>query len=500
MTTRNCPPAPSCILESLRGLGYTLPTALADLIDNSIAANATEIDVHVAWLGPDSWISVTDNGVGMTDAALEAAMRLGSRNPREARDLNDLGRFGLGLKTASLSQGRRLTVSSKTQRGSVSCLRWDLDLLESDTNGHWTVYEGPAEGSDVRIAQLQGMGSGTVVLIENLDRVVTANFSREDMVHQVDEVDAHLGMVFHRLIVPAQSTLKIRLNGRVVRGWDPFLSGHPGKAMESAEYVLFDGSPIQVQLHVLPHRDLLSSDEFIRAGGPAGWVQQQGMYVYRNKRLLVAGGWLGLGESGRLWARDEAHRLARIRVDIANGDDAEWKIDVRKSAAVPPVRLKRQLVRLARETRHAARRAFAGRGVLVGDENRGAAKLPDPWATVRSTSGTSYRIARDHDLIASVMARAGDLRPDLIAMFRLLEETLPVQRIWVDTAEETETPRVGFTDAKDEDVLSTLQSLFHAIIVGSKITPSEARDRLRRTPPFIRYSHLIDTLEASESV
>jgi hypothetical protein len=499
VSTRSCPPAPSCILESLRGLGYTLPTALADLVDNSIAASATEIDVHVEWLGRDSWISVADNGAGMTDAELESAMRLGSRNPRETRALNDLGRFGLGLKTASLSQGRRLTVATKTKDGSESCLRWDLDLLENDTSANWTVYEGPAHGSNVRLEPLQSAVSGTVVLIENLDRIVTANFSREDMVQLVDEVDAHLGMVFHRLMAPSEPQLKIRINGRVVRGWDPFLIGHPGKAMESAEYTLFDGSPVQVQLHVLPHRDLLSADEFSRAGGPAGWVQQQGMYVYRNKRMLVAGGWLGLGESGRLWARDEAHRLARIRVDIANGDDAEWKIDVRKSAAVPPVRLKKQLVRLARETRDAARRAFAGRGVIVTNENRGAPKLPDPWATVRSTSGTAYKIARDHDLIASVIARAGDLRSDLIAIFRLLEETLPVQRIWVDTAEERETPRVGFTDAKDEDVLSTLQSLFHAIIVGSKITPDEARDRLRRTPPFIRYTHLIDTLDAPES-
>jgi hypothetical protein len=222
--------------------------------------------------------------------------------------------------------------------------------------------------------------------------------------------------------------------------------------------------------------------------------------VYRNRRLLVAGGWLGLGEGGRRWARDEPHRLARIRVDIANGDDTEWKIDVRKSAAVPPVRLKKQLIRLAREAREAARRAFAGRGRVVDSDSRGSSKLPDPWTTLRSTSGTSYRIARDHDLAAKILERAGDLKPDILAMFRLLEETLPVQRIWVDTAEEKETPRVGFTDAKDEDVLATLRPLFHAIIFGSKITPDEARDRLRRTPPFSRFSHLIDILDTPTSL
>jgi hypothetical protein len=436
----------------------------------------------------------------MSDAQLEAAMRLGSRSPREARAVHDLGRFGLGLKTASLSQGRRLTVASKTSDGLETCLRWDLDILNSETAGSWTVYEGPADGSDARVAQPLGKICGTVVLIENLDRIVTADFSREDMVQLVDEVDAHLAMVFHRLLSSAEGGLKIRINGRSVRGWDPFLVGHTGKAMESTEYTLFDGSPIQVQLHVLPHRDLLSADDFNRAAGPAGWVQQQGIYVYRNRRLLVAGGWLGLGEGGRRWARDEPHRLARIRVDIANGDDTEWKIDVRKSAAVPPVRLKKQLIRLAREAREAARRAFAGRGRVVDSDSRGSSKLPDPWTTLRSTSGTSYRIARDHDLAAKILERAGDLKPDILAMFRLLEETLPVQRIWVDTAEEKETPRVGFTDAKDEDVLATLRPLFHAIIFGSKITPDEARDRLRRTPPFSRFSHLIDILDTPTSL
>ncbi len=267
MTSRNCPPSPSCILESLRGLGYTLPTALADLIDNSISASATEIDVHVEWRGVDSWISISDNGVGMSDAQLEAAMRLGSRSPREARAVHDLGRFGLGLKTASLSQGRRLTVASKTSDGLETCLRWDLDILNSETAGSWTVYEGPADGSDARVAQPLGKSCGTVVLIENLDRIVTADFSREDMVQLVDEVDAHLAMVFHRLLSSAEGGLKIRINGRSVRGWDPFLVGHTGKAMESTEYTLFDGSPIQVQLHVLPHRDLLSADDFNRAAG-----------------------------------------------------------------------------------------------------------------------------------------------------------------------------------------------------------------------------------------
>jgi len=494
VSRRNCPPAPSCILESLRGLGYTLSTALADLIDNSIAADATQVEVQIHSEDGERWITLTDDGRGMDDAALEAAMRLGARDPRAERAANDLGRFGLGLKTASFSQGRRLTVASKRLGGVVSCLRWDLDLLK-DGDGHdWTLFEGPAAGSELRVEQLASMNSGTVVLIEKLDRLVDGQHRTDDLIRLLDELDAHLAMVFHRLLVPGRAGFRITLNGRAVKGWDPFLLGHPGKALESPEYSLIGGSPVRAQLHVLPHRDLLSDREFTDAAGPGGWIQQQGIYVYRNKRLLVAGGWLGLGDGGRTWTRDEPHRLTRIRLDILNTEDVDWKIDVRKSTATPPLRLRRQLIRLVGEARTEARRAFAGRGVQFRSDSRDEQKLPDPWTTVRATSGTSYKVARDHALVASILDRAGPLKPDLLALLRLLEETLPVQRIWIDTAEEKETPRTGFADAGETEVMDTLRALFESLTQFSRLTVHEARARLLRTPPFGSYAKLINTL------
>ncbi len=494
MNKRYCPPAPSCILESLRGLGYTLSTALADLIDNSIAAAATLVDVEIHSEGGERWISLTDDGHGMDDAGLEAAMRLGARDPRAERAANDLGRFGLGLKTASFSQGRRLTVASKRFGGAVSCLRWDLDLLQDGDGEAWTVFEGAAAGSESRIEQLASMSSGTVVLIEKLDRLVGDQHQTEDLLRQVDEVEAHLAMVFHRLLVPGRAGLRITLNGRTVKGWDPFLLGHPGKALESPEYSLIGGSPVRAQLHVLPHRDLLTEREFADAAGPSGWIQQQGIYVYRNKRLLVAGGWLGLGDGGRTWTRDEPHRLARIRLDILNSEDVDWKIDVRKSTATPPSRLRRQLIRLVGEARTEARRAFAGRGVPLRNETRDEQRLPDTWSTVRTASGTSYKVAREHALVASILDRAGPLKPDLLALFRVLEETLPVQRIWIDTAEEKETPRTGFADAQETELLEILRALFESLTQHSRLTAHEARARLLRTPPFGAHAKLVNTL------
>ena len=125
-----------------------------------------------------------------------------------------------------------------------------------------------------------------------------------------------------------------------------------------------------MQCHVLPHKDQLTAQQEQSAAGPDGWTAQQGFYVYRNARLLVAGSWLGLGQ-GRSWTKEEAHRLARIRLDLPNSVDRDWKIDIRKSIARPPAAIRARLGRLAEDTRRRARDVFAHRGQM-------SAPIPPP--------------------------------------------------------------------------------------------------------------------------
>jgi len=500
MSVRNVPPHAGSILESLRGLGYALPTAIADLVDNSIAANAGKVSINLEWSGAESWIRIVDDGDGMDDAALEAGMRLGARDPRAERAANDLGRFGLGLKTASFSQARRLTVASRKSGGPIVCLRWDLDLIGQEPGAEWPLFEGPAPGSAHLLAPLNQMAHGTVVLWENLDRVVTKGFRADDMIELADRVEAHLGMTFHRFLEGHSPAFHLFLNGQQVKPWDPFLVGHPGKAWESLEYRILHATGVAVQCHVLPHRDMLKPIEYEPAAGPGGWTQQEGFYVYRNKRLLLAGGWLGLGDAGKPWPRDEAHRLARIRLDIPNNADTEWKINVLKSTASPPVRLRPQLHRLASETRQRARQVFAHRGHMSAVSGPRSSALADAWQVRRSTLGTSYRISREHDLVASVLSRAGPLKTDILALLRLIEETVPVQRIWLDTADDKDTPLTGFSGAPEKEVMETLTSMFEALVRFRGLSPDEARERLGRTPPFDRYPALITALAVEDTV
>ena len=437
-----------------------------------------------------------DDGIGMSDAELEAAMTLGSINPLDVRSSSDLGRFGMGLKTASFSQCRRLTVASKRKDGEIICLRWDLDAIANDPELGWSMFEGPALGSERFIQPLEAMRSGTLVLWEILDRVITPDSDVQHFTDLADDVESRLAMIFHRLIEGSRPEFRLFINNRAVSPWDPFMTGHPAKPWESpVAKIKTPSGLVEVQCHVLPHKDRLSESDFQKAGGPEGWISQQGFYVYRNRRLLLAGGWLGLGQ-GRAWNREESHRLARIQVDIPNSADADWKIDVKKSTARPPVFIRSKLTDLAENTRDRARKVFAFRGSPA--LGLGGAQIDHAWRVEHLRSGIRYRISEEHPAITAVIEACGD-RKDLVrAMLRVIEETVPVQRIWLDTAENKDTPITGFDGEPNAAVLEVASILFNDLVERKGLSIEDAQKSMLRTEPFQKYPSLIERLGRSE--
>jgi hypothetical protein len=478
------------MLEALRGLGYSTATALADLIDNSIAAQAKTVYLRFFWAGLASAIHILDDGEGMDAGEMDRAMRLGERSPLETRAAHDLGRFGLGLKTASLSQCRRLTVASRKD-GETHCLRWDLDEIARRPDDGWYLLEDAAEGSVVHLQILEKQPQGTLVLWEVLDRIVTPEFREQDFLDLIDRVEQHLAMVFHRYLQGPNPRLCILINECAVAPWNPFLINHPATWSSPVQCYRSVAGLVEVQGHVLPHRDRLEPGYYERAGGPEGWTSQQGFYVYRNERLLVAGGWLGLGQ-GRSWTREEAHRLARIRIDIPNSADAEWKIDIRKSTARPPVELRGRLLRLAEDIRRRARRVFAHGGQIVTVD--GKEPLVEAWRAEHGSGGMRYRISQDHPAVQGVLEEAGPLLPRIHAMLRVIEATVPVQRIWLDTAEGHDVPHTGFADEAPSEVVTVLRILFRNLVQKKGLSPHFARQQLLRTEPFQHYPDLVHNL------
>lgn len=485
-------PDASAMIESLRAFGYDLPTAIADLVDNSISAGARNVWLNFFWDGPASYVLLGDDGLGMTEPELVGAMRAGSRSPLVPRTSNDLGRFGLGLKTASFSQCRRLTVASRTSGGRLAVRRWDLDHVQKVRD--WQLLREPASGSMPRLDSIAGASQGTLVLWEQMDRLVDGTSTRDKADHQrflelVGLVESHLGMVFHRFL-KGKGSIRLFINGRDDRhrvgAWDPFLEDEPATQAGPMETLQTPGGAVDIQAFVLPHHDRLTRDAHREASGPAGWNAQQGFYVYRNRRLLVPGDWLGLG-----FAKEEHYKLARIRIDIHNTADREWDIDVKKSSARPPSGLRKRLRWIAEEARKKAVAVYRHRG---GNPVAKASGPVDPvWIAVDRVGKTGYTINREHPLVARCLTGSAQTRGSLAAMLRLLEETVPIRRIWLEETEKPDAHAQPFERASEKEIAGIIKQV-HSALISLGLEEGEAATRLRAMEAFATHAHLVEAL------
>jgi len=339
-------PSAKRTVSSLRDVGYDTPRAIADLIDNSIAADATHVDITIHFDGQRSWIRVADDGTGMDGATLLEAMRYGSE--RKYADA-DLGKFGFGLKTASTSQCRKVTVASRRAlqyaRMEVRC----LDLSHIEKTNRWQVLVLEAENRPDYVIEPLLEHTGTVVVWEDLDRVLEykdpwGEWARRKLLSLAEDVDVHLGMVFHRFLageVPGKR-LQITVNTSRVEPWDPFCRSETKTEIIPQKDLLVSGDGetgiVRVQPYVLPRQNEFSNDAAWRAAsGPANWNRQQGFYVYRAYRMIQSGGW------NRLRTSDEHTKLARVSIEFFPGLDAVFGINITKAHATLPQDLRDQL-------------------------------------------------------------------------------------------------------------------------------------------------------------
>jgi hypothetical protein len=441
-------PSASALIESLRGLGYSPETAVADLVDNCIAAGTRDIELDLNWNDGEPSMALLDDGTGMDRFTLGEALRFGGAGPAAQRKPTDLGRFGLGLKTASLSQCRRLTIISRRD-GQTCTLVLDVDVV---AERGWLAFAPTELPQHPFVSKLAQFAHGTLVLWDRMDSLGgLSGLDKQTFYLRLQDIRAHLGMVFHRFLDGDAQSIRISMNGRLVKSWDPFQPAHPATTEMPSERIRHAGSSFSVKPYVLPHRDRFANEaEYESAGGPGGWAERQGFYVYRGKRLLVAGSWLGLG-GVRTWTRDEASRLARIQVDLPTELDRDWRIDVRKSQARPPGALRARLTAIAGRCREEAREVFAFRG--QGPRLRGAPHTtPAMWLATQGQNGTQYRINRDHPVIVACRESGAGVRP-LNAVLSIIERSVPVERIWLDVSE-SEGAEVPTLDAEEIAQLS----------------------------------------------
>jgi hypothetical protein len=471
----HCPPEPEAMISSLRAFGYDLSMAIADLIDNSIFAGAKIIEIDYDWNNGKPWIRIIDDGNGMSEPCLKDAMRLGSQSPLKERDANDLGRFGLGLKTASFSQCRLLTVKTKLESGEVALRCWDLDHVVS--SNRWELSTKAPYGGAQLLNCLDPMTHGTVVLWQKIDRVIQeekecdqqeSDNAAEHFIGRFKMVAQYLEMVFHRYLT-GNLAVSIKIGRHQCGTWDPFLTGNQFTQELSTER--FDDGKVVVTPYVLPHVSKRAIQETEMGSGLYGWNAHQGFYVYRNRRMIIPGGYLDFDLTP-----EEHFKLCRIQVDLPNNLDHDWSIDVRKASASPPARIRADLERIAKATRAKAVQIYRAR--TGHSRNTGARKQQyDVWIRKKRGDKILYEINLEHPVIISILNEVKPKKSWINKLFHLIENTVPHRVIIQDNAEH-EDCHVGLPPAvakPPDELLELCRRMFEEQIRKGK-PPQDAAD------------------------
>lgn len=418
-------PSPDVLINSMRSIGYSFKTAVADIIDNSISAYATDIHIYSPIDNDDIFIAFFDNGIGMTRDELLNAMKYGSI--KDGYTSTDLGRFGLGLKTASLSQCKRLTVVSKKDN-LLSAFSWDLDHVQD--NKVWECLELDTKDIDKlpKIEKIKdcSIKHGTLVVWENFDILFAKSNGKlyEIISTEVEETEKHLSLIFHRFINRKTNKVNIYINNDKIVGCDPFLEDH--KKTDTSNEITIDccGSKVKVQPYVIPHANDLSNDDIEKLGGLQSLRNGQGFYIYRNNRLIVYGTWFRLSSSN---ISTELYKYGRIKVDIPNTLDKERDIDIKKQNANIPSSLLNSLKRLVSQVTDKSKSKSQKRAKLTYDKDNN--KIWNKSLTRENKE--IFFINTDSEFVKNFINDFGDNeRGKIIRFLDIISDLLPYMDIY----------------------------------------------------------------------
>ena len=326
-------PDPARTMEGLRDMGYSFETAVADLVDNSIAANASAVDISVQLdFRGQVRLAIADNGDGMDRKHLEEAMTYGSVR---RSDPASLGKFGLGLKTASTAWCRRLSVVSRpSSEVSPMMATWDLDYVAEC--GEWLllISDEPDGESVAHLDRVAPNHAGTVVQWTKVDRLLrsyadpTGRPAKKALKRRCDDLQFHLSMTYQRFLDPKDKrarNIRITLNGQSITAWNPFQEGESELVADETQPVNtgIKKADFRVRAYILPRREEFSDAEQGKEARIS--TELQGIYIYREGRLIHSADWLGMFQK-------EPHiSLLRVEFSFDHRLDDALQLDVRKS-------------------------------------------------------------------------------------------------------------------------------------------------------------------------
>jgi hypothetical protein len=363
---RKLPPNPSRLVNLLAAVGHTMPSAVADLVDNAISADAT--DIAITFGRPDAghgrWMSITDNGNGMDPDKLAEAMRIGSDSEYEG---NSLGKYGYGLKGASWSQAKVMTVVTKREGADACHLTWDVDDMAG-----WIAKSDPLEPWEEKATILGSRG--TVVLWKDMRPPQAMPTARGLDPHsmEITLLERHLALVFHRFLegkAAGRKMVTIAINGNQVQPNNPF--GHPLASAYDAKTIRVptetENGRVLVHAYLLPTEDEINEYhktdaeaarralELIGLHGKRN--ETQGLFIYRHDRLIKWGGWHQMWETN-----DEKTKLARVIVNFDKVLDDPFKINISKQIVQLPQQVQAEIKKIADVARKDSQKKYRKEG------------------------------------------------------------------------------------------------------------------------------------------
>lgn len=424
-------------MGSLRSMGYSFESAVADVIDNSISAHAKNIRILFPSTPLDELaIGILDDGDGMKGDVLFEAMRYGCLSAEEERVEDDLGRFGMGMKSASLSQCRCLTVVS-FDGNTLNGFTWDYNHIIKTQD--WIIQELEKYEIDKLpyIEKLKEQKKGTLVIWQDFDVIYNSSGGQvySTLVDLRSSLENTLALIYHRFLsITGVQRLHIYINELDIKPLDPFLEQHPKTTIKKEiELDIKDSSAIEriikIRPFILPYATELREKDKQLIGGIENLRAKQGFYIYRNKRLIIWGTWFGMKQ------RAELTKNTRIRVDIPNTLDDIWSIDIKKQQASIPKQILQRLKKAVDEALEFSIRQQTYRGRTEKVDER----IDYIWDRKRGRNNTFfYQINRESKLFQFVRDKMSDEDYGYLEMLLTeIENNLPIQQLYIDKSNES---------------------------------------------------------------
>ena len=430
-------PKASTLMGSLRSMGYSFESAVADVIDNSISAHAKNIRILFPSTPLDELaIGILDDGDGMKGDVLFEAMRYGCLSAEEERVEDDLGRFGMGMKSASLSQCRCLTVVS-FDGNTLNGFTWDYNHIIKTQD--WIIQELEKYEIDKLpyIEKLKEQKKGTLVIWQDFDVIYNSSGGQvySTLVDLRSSLENTLALIYHRFLsITGVQRLHIYINELDIKPLDPFLEQHPKTTIKKEiELDIKDSNAIEriikIRPFILPYATELREKDKQLIGGIENLRAKQGFYIYRNKRLIIWGTWFGMKQ------RAELTKNTRIRVDIPNTLDDIWSIDIKKQQASIPKQILQRLKKAVDEALEFSIRQQTYRGRTEKVDER----IDYIWDRKRGRNNTFfYQINRESKLFQFVRDKMSDEDYGYLEMLLTeIENNLPIQQLYIDKSNES---------------------------------------------------------------